>query len=131
MVLSTLPPSVPPVQPAEVRPAADWAWLIPPANGVGYLAVNGNAYHVTEQQFEYESGQGGRLWRVRKPDGTEYQLTLNADGDLQCDCPDATYRCRACKHVHAIRAAYAELDRREALDRFLSASQPAPADAPF
>jgi hypothetical protein len=106
-------------RPPAARPLT-WYWLLrPQVDLVGYLAINGAAYQVREQQFEYETGMAGRLWDLRKPDGTTYRLTLNHDGDLACDCPDATYRGRACKHVHAVQAAYEQLDREERLAAFL------------
>jgi YD repeat-containing protein len=109
--------------------AREWAWVIPPAADlVGYLDIRGTIYRVSEQQFEYDSGLAGRLWDVRKPDGTTYRVTLDADGALACDCPDATYRERECKHCRHVRDAYAELARVAALDAFLT---PAPIDAPF
>jgi hypothetical protein len=114
------------------RPAVpDWRWVITPgADLVGYLDIRGTIYRGREQQFEYENGMAGRLWDVRKPDGTTYRLTLNAEGELACDCPDATYRRdgHGCKHCTSIQAAYAELDRLAALDAFLT---PASIDAPF
>jgi len=110
-------------------PAAppSWEWLLTPDNGQGFLEINGTLYKVTEFGFTYDNGAGGRLWKLRKADGTEYQLTQTADADLACDCPDATYRGRECKHVLAVREAYAALDRSDRLGRWLAAME-TPAD---
>jgi hypothetical protein len=108
-----------------------WEWLCRPTNGQGFLAIAGTTYMTRETQFEHDNGMGGRLWELRKADGTAYTLTVNADAELACDCPDATYRHRECKHVTSLKAALAELDRRAALDRWLGAMEPVPADAPF
>ena len=68
-------------------PAAppSWEWLLTPDNGQGFLEINGTLYKVTEFGFTYDNGAGGRLWKLRKADGTEYQLTQTADADLACD----------------------------------------------
>ena len=34
--------------------------------------------------------------------GTVYRVTVFADGMLTCDCPDATYRRRQCKHCRLV-----------------------------
>lgn len=34
--------------------------------------------------------------------GTAYRVTVHADGDTSCDCPDATYRRRQCKHQRQV-----------------------------
>jgi hypothetical protein len=36
--------------------------------------------------------------------GTYYTVTLFADGDTRCDCPDATDRRRQCKHQRQVLA---------------------------
>jgi hypothetical protein len=103
----------------DTRPHLDWAWLLRPGvDLVGYLAINGVAYQVREEQFDHD-GMADRLWDLRKPDGTTYRLCRDRDADLTCDCPDATYRGRACKHVHAVQAAYAQLGREQRLADFL------------
>jgi hypothetical protein len=130
--MSTLPVPRPPRKPSPSPAAAEpeWHWLIRPHFGRGYLEINETVYQLTEVQFEYENGMAGRLWQVAKSDGTVYQLTSDRDGELSCDCPDATYRQRACKHVAALVAALAELDRAERLRLFL-APELDPADPPF
>jgi hypothetical protein len=89
------------------------------------LTIGEALYQLSEIEFTYENGQGGRLWLVRKPDGTEYQITLNRDGDLCCDCPDATFRHRetTCKHVSALKAALEQLDREERLACWLTVAR--------
>jgi hypothetical protein len=90
-----------------------WSWLQEPRNGRGYLRIGGTLYQVTEQEFEHESGWGGWLADLMKPDGTTYRIVLDRDGDLTCDCPDAVYRDRehCCKHARAVREAFDALDR--------------------
>jgi hypothetical protein len=110
---------------AQLPRPVTFEWL-----GRGFLRLNDAVYRVSEQQFEYENGMGGRLWDLRKPDGTTYRITLNADGDLACDCPDAIYRGRehCCKHVRGLRAALLHRDRADRLAAFLA---PVPEAAPF
>ena len=36
--------------------------------------------------------------------GTYYRVTVFADGDTHCTCPDATYRRRQCKHQRQVIA---------------------------
>ena len=36
--------------------------------------------------------------------GTYYTVTMFADGDARCTCPDATYRRRQCKHQRQVIA---------------------------
>jgi hypothetical protein len=46
---------------------------------------------------------GGRAYRIRRVDsGAVYDLAETEHGP-SCDCPDATYRERECKHVAAAR----------------------------
>ncbi len=135
----SLPPAPRPVTRNQTnrRPAATafpaWEWLMQPVNGQAFLALAGTAYLVAEAQFDHSNGQGGRLWELRKADGTTYRLAVDVEGELACDCPDALYRHRehTCKHATCLRAALADLDRRAALDHFLRACEPVPADVPF
>ncbi len=126
MCQSTISPAT-----SQRKPAAkplSWSWLLRPQAGAGYLEINGTLYHVAEQQFEYDRGMAGRLWDVRKPDGTTYRVCENAEGELACDCPDATFRTRRCKHATAVREAYAALEAEERLAAFLA---PVPVNTPF
>jgi hypothetical protein len=43
-------------------------------------------------------------YRLEKLDGPTYDIDATAP-EWRCDCPDATYRNRECKHVKALRAA--------------------------
>jgi hypothetical protein len=124
-------------QSATVAPPA-WRWVLKPSNGQGFLLIGETLYCVTDEAFEYENGMGGRLWRLKKSDGTVYQLTMDAEGDLQCDCPDATYRQRTCRHCIAIREAFAALDSSARLARWFELMSLTPmelaqrrANAPF
>lgn len=112
-------------------PMPEWSWLLRPTNGRGYLVIAQTTYQVTEQQFEFHNGMGGRLWDLMKSDGTTYRITLNHDDDLVCDCPDSTYRNHTCKHALALQAAFNELNRLARLDAWLAAMEPVPADCPF
>jgi hypothetical protein len=83
-------------------------------------------------------GHAGRLWDLTKSDGTVYRLTLDADGDLDCDCPDAVYRGsripgQVCKYGQALTAAYSDLDRYDRLAAFLTepVAVPAGEELPF
>lgn len=116
----------PPVKPSKpTKPAAEhppYEWLLTPTAGIGLLAIRGTAYRLLEVEWDEPNGVRRVLFKLRKMDGTEYQLTPDTDGQLRCDCADAIFRNRehCCKHVQAVNAAYAELDRRQQLDDFLS-----------
>jgi hypothetical protein len=68
----------------------------------GVLQINGTAYTVTALTNE----QTGQIegYRLVKQDGTTYDVDAHW---WTCDCPDAVYRNRECKHVKALRAALA------------------------
>jgi hypothetical protein len=84
------------------------------------LQIGDTTYAVHECHFDDADGRTCFCVRLRRHAGeVEYQLCLNRDNDLACDCADATYRRRECKHVHAIRDAYADLDRERRLMDFL------------
>src|SRR4051812_13309586 len=84
-----------------------WEWIFLPVTNpdtgatVGYLRIGQTAYCVSEIPFTHHDGSAGRLWRLLKPDQTVYQVVINpaTSGGLECDCPDATFRDRACKHA--------------------------------
>jgi hypothetical protein len=103
------------------KPQDTCQWLMRPKNGKGFLAINGTVYYISEREFTYENGWAGRLWLLRKPDGKTYQLTLDRDDNLTCDCPDATYRHdgTSCKHIRSVRAAYEWLEGRVELESAL------------
>jgi hypothetical protein len=123
MSILTRSPSVQPAHPPVTPPA--WRWVQKPHNGQGFLLIGVTLYLVTDEVFEYENGMAGRLFKLRKSDGTTYQLTLTADAFLGCDCPDATYRERSCKHCIAVAEAFRDLDRCERLTRWLEAAETA------
>src|SRR5262249_37452930 len=102
-------------KPAAPKPLT-WEWLMRPVRGRGYLRINDTLYQVTEQESEYESGWGGRLWDLEKPDGTTYRLVIDRDDTLTCDCPDAVYREHehTCKHGLCVREAYLALEMEQA-----------------
>jgi hypothetical protein len=82
-----------------VKPVrASWRWLRRIGEGdpeTGLLDINGTTYGV----IPFPGG-----YRLVKADGTAYDV----HGETwACDCPDATYRERQCKHALALRAALA------------------------
>ncbi len=90
--------------------------IIGPARAVCRLtmAINGVDYRV-------EPGAAGayavaKSYRLRKPDGTAYDVALTHHG-LTCDCPDFIFHRDGidpdgCKHIKAM-VAYGLLDRKE------------------
>jgi hypothetical protein len=49
-----------------------------------------------------ELGWHAKAFELRKHDGTTYHATQARDGSHECDCPDATFRQRRCKHLAAL-----------------------------
>ena len=87
---------------AKVKPVSgSCRWVLPIGEAdTGVLAINGTNYTVTV--LRGQSGVEG--YRKAKVDGTTYDIAAAADR-WTCDCPDATYRQRECKHSAALRAA--------------------------
>jgi hypothetical protein len=77
-------------------------WVVPigKVSHTGVLEINGAVYTVTILRLY------GQLvgYRLEKLDGQTYDIDA-ASEPWQCDCPDAVYRERECKHVKALRAA--------------------------
>ena len=70
------------------------------------LFISGKAYHV--QTLNGVDVGIMKAFRLRKFDGTEYDIAQTADG-ISCDCPDFTFRREAidpsgCKHIKALIA---------------------------
>lgn len=70
------------------------------------LFISGKAYNV--QPLDGVDVEIMKAFRLRKFDGTEYDIAQTADG-LSCDCPDFTFRREAvdpsgCKHIKALIA---------------------------
>jgi hypothetical protein len=107
---------VPPAPPAAAAQRHQWLWK--PQHGWGVLQIGETVYVVREQHFQ--DGNGRTCFSVRLmhyDDGDrDYTLCLNRDGDLTCTCPDTFWRNRECKHVRAVRDAYADLYRQAAID---------------
>lgn len=79
-------------------------WLVRIGDGddkSGLLLINGQRYAVLVLPGGY---------RLIKPDGTAYDLEP-AGESFRCDCPDAVYRERECKHAKALCAALAVLSK--------------------
>jgi hypothetical protein len=91
-----------PVQ-SQARPVAGTCRWVFPLNqrDTGVLAINDAEYFVTAYRDRDGHAQG---YRLEKPDGTAYDIDTTSR-DWQCDCPDATYRQRECKHAKALRVA--------------------------
>lgn len=43
-------------------------------------------------------------WRLTKRSGKSYDVRADASGGVSCDCADATFRQRKCKHLAALEA---------------------------
>jgi hypothetical protein len=56
--------------------------------------------------------------------GTAYRVTLFADGMTACDCPDALYRRRQCKHQRQALVIWTAAGR---AGQFFAAPSPGPA----
>lgn len=80
-------------------------------NMEGFLEIEGDVYQVVEINFNDDTGAGCRLWRLNNGKN-EWQVTMDRQGDLACDCPDAVFGKRecGCKHARAIVAAYEYLE---------------------
>src|SRR5262245_11085358 len=90
-----------------LAPAQPYQWVWPVEAGFGVLQIGKSVYVLHEHHYEDPDGRVVFCVRLRRRGAEcEYQVTPNRDGDLACDCADATYRDRACKHVHAVRDAY-------------------------
>jgi hypothetical protein len=87
---------------AKPRPVTgSCRWVLPIGEvGTGVLQINSTPYTVTI--LRSPSGVNG--YRLGKEDGKTYDIDAFAE-TWKCDCPDATYRERECKHVKALRAA--------------------------
>jgi hypothetical protein len=89
----------------QARPAAGVCrWVFPLRRRTsGVLEINAAEYFITVLQ---DAAGQTRGYRLEKPDGTAYDVDTTGT-DWLCDCADATYRRRACKHAKALRAALA------------------------
>jgi hypothetical protein len=67
------------------------------------LFIRGEAYAVRILTTQPRAGVV-RLVRLRKADSTAYHVARAADGSTHCDCADATFRERECKHQRATAA---------------------------
>jgi SWIM zinc finger len=78
------------------------------------MEINGVDYRV--EQSPAEAYAARKAYRLRKPDGTAYDVALGTHG-LTCDCPDFIFHRDGldpdgCKHIKAM-VAYGLLDRKE------------------
>jgi hypothetical protein len=102
-----------PVQGRKSRPVKGVArWLTRPDRHMvgGVLEVNGVSYELLPLFSGAETVLDG--YRLLKSSGEMYDLPRDLSG---CDCPAHTYRPDApCKHMLALKAAFAHLDGRAA-----------------
>lgn len=82
---------------------------VKPATGTCSLAItiNGQSYQVIPLQPHPEVAS--KAIRLKKEDGTVYDLTVALDGQQKCDCPDFIYHRdgkdhAGCKHLKSARA---------------------------
>src|SRR5262245_55176841 len=111
--MAAYPKPFPVPTPAAATPQP-FRWLMKPQAGWGMLQIGERTYAVHESHFDDDNGRQCFCVRLKRQGAElECQLCQNRDGDLACDCPNAIYRQRetSCKHVHAVRDAYAQLDR--------------------
>jgi hypothetical protein len=116
------------IHPVPAKPAKPeaplYSWTLPPVQGWGLITIRGVLYRLREIQYDESDGTPRMLVKLRKQDGTEYQLTPDQEHRLLCDCPWGSYKpveegCKSCKHREAVLAAYADLDRQARLAEFL------------
>jgi hypothetical protein len=87
----------------KTRPVSgNCRWVVPigKVSHTGVLEINQTTYAVTVL-YVYGNLTG---YRLEKLGGAVYDIDA-AGAQWQCDCPDAVYRERECKHVKALRAA--------------------------
>jgi hypothetical protein len=96
--MHSVPSPGPQEQPRTRKPAR-------PAHGTYrlVLTINGTCYSVRPNR-----GDAVKAFRLRKSDGTTYDVARTADG-LVCDCPDWTFHRdgidpAGCKHIKALVA---------------------------
>ena len=82
----------------KVKPAHGTARLI--------LTINGTSY--TLRRIPTDPSAALRAWRLKKNDGTHYNVAVTEHGPV-CDCPDFTFHRdgfdpAGCKHVKALAA---------------------------
>jgi hypothetical protein len=67
------------------------------------------SFYFVQTHKDNEKAVGYRLTKIDAPEKTaSYDVEATPHG-LRCDCPDATYRDRECKHAAALKAALARL----------------------
>lgn len=72
------------------------------------LTITIRGEHYTARPLPASTGDVARVWRLRKADGTTYDVADTADG-ATCECGDFVFRHdgldqTGCKHVRALRA---------------------------
>ncbi len=81
---------------------------VKPAHGIARLtlAINGTSYVL--RRIPCDPSAALRAWRLRKADGTTYNVGVTEFGPT-CDCPDQEFRREGidphgCKHIASLRA---------------------------
>lgn len=85
--------------PSKPVPAPEVRWL-----GEGLLDINGKSYAV--EPIYADRGDVLLGYRLRTEDGDVYDIDLQAQ---TCDCADATFRQRRCKHLQGLAIALESL----------------------
>jgi hypothetical protein len=104
-------------------------WLARPVCGWGLLVIRGTCYSVHEVEYTEEDGTPRMYVRLRKADGTEYQVVPTPEsGRLDCDCGDQTFRGdrdpdHRCKHIRVLTDAYAAIERDRRLSDFVAGTR--------
>ena len=102
-----------------------WRWLWTPHHGWGVLQLGDTVYAVREVEYEEADGTPRLLVKLRKVDGTEYQLTPDQMHGFLCDCPWGSYKpveegFKSCKHRAGVLAAYEQLREEQRLADFVA-----------
>ncbi len=81
---------------------------IEPAHGTARLTLTINGTSYTLRRIPCDPSAALRAWRLKKNDGTHYNVAATEHGPC-CDCPDFTFHRdgidpAGCKHVKALAA---------------------------
>jgi hypothetical protein len=87
-------------------------WVIRPAAGSVAVLEIGREWYDIRPLADKGRLVGFRLFK--HADASVYDLDVTG-ADWRCDCPDATFRGRACKHATELREALVEIGRAYAL----------------
>jgi hypothetical protein len=79
-----------------------------PAHGVCRLTITINGTNYGLRRIPADPSIALRAWRLRKADGTTYNIAVTPHGP-ECDCPDFAFHRDGidpdgCKHINALNA---------------------------